>query len=190
MPPKCKFSKEEIVKAALKIVQTNGLDALTARALGESLNSSPRPIFTVFSGMDEVQSEVKAAAKRLYESYQDESMKCEKAFMGSGLGYIKFAAEQPKLFQLLFMQEQEADPANILNAIDDYYEKILSSVEKEYGFTREVAKSVYMHLWIYSHGIAVLTATKVCAFSEEEIRQMLFEVGGAIIRKYRAEGKL
>lgn len=54
MPPKAKFTKEEIVEAALGIAHESGFDALTARTLGERLGSSARPIFTVFKSMDEV----------------------------------------------------------------------------------------------------------------------------------------
>ena len=34
MPPKPKFSREEIVQAALKIVSEKGVEALTAKELG------------------------------------------------------------------------------------------------------------------------------------------------------------
>ncbi len=33
MPPKCKFTKEEIIKAALYLTREEGIDTLTARAL-------------------------------------------------------------------------------------------------------------------------------------------------------------
>ena len=58
MPPKAKFTKEEIINAAFEITRRDGFDALTARSLAAELGSSPRPIFTVFSGMEEVQSAV------------------------------------------------------------------------------------------------------------------------------------
>ena len=51
MPSKAKFTKEEIVKAALNIVRTDGFEALTSRALGIQLGSSARPIFTVFKNI-------------------------------------------------------------------------------------------------------------------------------------------
>ncbi|MDE6597647.1 MAG: WHG domain-containing protein [Clostridia bacterium] len=189
MPPKAKFTKEEIVSAALEIVKRDGIDALTARSLGNVLGSSARPIFTVFENMDEVHAEVLSAAKRLYEKYEDEGMSGENAFKGSGTGYIRFAAEQPKLFQLLFMMEKQTVPGidNILFEIDDYSEKILNSVTSTYGFSRETSMEVYMHLWIYSHGIASLIATNVCRFTNEEISRMLTEVGGSIIRKFKSE---
>ena len=54
MPPKAKFTRSELIQAALDLVRSKGADALTARALGQRLGSSARPIFTVFQSMDEV----------------------------------------------------------------------------------------------------------------------------------------
>ncbi len=45
MPPKCKFTKEEIIQATFEMVRTEGFSELTARALGGRLGSSPKPIF-------------------------------------------------------------------------------------------------------------------------------------------------
>lgn len=69
MPPKAKFTKEEIIEAAFNIVKTDGFEALTSRALGTHLGSSARPIFTVFKNMDEVQQAVIESAKKLYKEY-------------------------------------------------------------------------------------------------------------------------
>ena len=44
MPPKPKFTKDEIVDAALDIVSRDGVEAMTAREVGERLGSSARPI--------------------------------------------------------------------------------------------------------------------------------------------------
>ena len=189
MPPKAKFTREEIVDAAFQIVRREGFDALTARSLGAELQSSPRPIFTVFRSMEEVQNEVMNKGRRLYESYEDAGMSGENAFKGSGTGYIRFAADEPKLFQLLFMREREVvpNPEKVLKSIDGYYEKILNAVEREYGFDRKTAERVYLHMWLYSHGIAVSIATKICTFTEEQISDMLTDVCASIIIKIKRE---
>ena len=57
MPPKAKFTKEEIIAAALKITREQGIGAVTARELGARLGSSARPVFTVFSSMEELTRE-------------------------------------------------------------------------------------------------------------------------------------
>ena len=45
MPPRFKFTKEEIVQAALDITRENGMTALTARALAARLGLSLIHIF-------------------------------------------------------------------------------------------------------------------------------------------------
>ena len=189
MPPKAKFTKEEIVDAAFEIVRSEGFEALTARSLGAKLNSSPRPVFTVFRSMEEVQAEVMKRGRRLYESYEDADMNGANAFKGSGTGYIRFAADEPKLFHLLFMKEiQEVpNPEKVLQVIDRYYEKIVSAVEREYGFDRKTAERLYLHMWLYSHGIAVAIATKICTFTKEEISNMLTDVCTGMIAKIKRE---
>ena len=187
MPPKAKFKKEEIIDAALEIVREKGMEALTARALGTQLGSSSCPVFTVFQNMEEVQDEVIKAAKRLYKEYIERGLAEEPAFKGVGSQYILFAKEEPKLFQLLFMTEQEEIPDidNVLPLIDESYDKILSSIDKGYGIKGHAAEGLYRHLWIYTHGIATLCATKMCRFTEEEISRMMTEVFRGLLKDIR-----
>ena len=74
MPPKPKFTKEDIIAAALELVSQRGMDALTSRDLGAKLGSSARPIFTVFENMEQVQQQVRAAAMKRFESYALKAM--------------------------------------------------------------------------------------------------------------------
>lgn len=184
VPPKAKFSREEIVEAALAIVRAGGARALTARALGEKLNSSARPIFTVFRNMDEVQQAVINAAKALYREYVQKGLAETPAFKGVGTQYILFSINEPKLFQLLFMTEHGQVPelSNVLPQIDDSYEQILLSVQKGYGVDQGFAEKLYRHLWIYTHGIAALCATGMCRFTGEEISGMMTEVFVSLLK--------
>ena len=74
MPPKAKFTKAEIIEAALNIVRADGYEALTSRALGTYLGSSARPIFTVFKNMEEVQQDMIKSAKALYKEYVNKGL--------------------------------------------------------------------------------------------------------------------
>lgn len=189
MPPKAKFTKEEIVEAALAIVRADGFGALTARSLGEKLGSSARPVFTVFRSMDEVGQAVVAAAKALYAAYVRDGLTQTKmpAFKGVGVQYVRFALAEPKLFQLLFMSEQPKDTTlkNILPAIEEHYEPIVASIEEYYGLSVEDANRLYRHLWIYTHGIAVLCVTNMCTFSPEDIQQMMSEIFAAVLKEIK-----
>lgn len=192
MPPKAKFTKDEITSAAFDIVRRKGPEALTARSLADSLASSPRPIFTVFAGMDEILREVALKAKALYAVYIGRGLACSPQFKGVGVQYILFAIEEPKLFQLLFMFERESVPplGEVLQLIEDSFEDILSSITNSYGFDRGTALRLYYHMWIYSHGIATLCATKMCSFSAEDISRMLTEVCASLIKKIKGDGTL
>ena len=189
MPPKAKFTKDEIVQAALDIVRTEGIQALTARALGVKLGSSARPIFTVFQNMEEVQQEVVRAAKQLYKVYVENGLKQTEypKFKGVGIQYIAFALKEQKLFQILFMSQQPQKPmiSNILPYIEDSYHQILLSVEESYNLNERDAKALYGHLWIYTHGIATLYATNMCSFSAEEVGEMLTDVCQALLKKIK-----
>ena len=187
MPPKAKFSREEIIAMALEITREQGIEAVTARELGARLNSSSRPIFTVFENMEEVLQEVEKAAKELYRQYVEEGLKQEPAFRGVGMAYIQFAAREPKLFQILFMCEQQEgnDLEHILTTIDANYELILKSVQEPYQLNEESGKKLYQHLWIYTHGIATLLATRVCQFTPEEIGGMITEVFRSLLEKIK-----
>lgn len=192
MPPRSKFTKDEIVLAAIQMVREQGMEAITARELGARLGSSARPIFTVFKNMEEVNTEVKKKARSLYKEYITEGLKEEPAFRGVGSAYIRFAYEEPKLFQLLFMNEPEkwADLEHILPVLDENYEAILQSVQQPYRLEREMARKLYQHLWIYTHGIATLCATKVCRFREEEIQTMMTEIFRSLLERIKRSGTL
>lgn len=191
MPPKAKFSKEEIIAAALQIMRESGIEAVTARELGARLGSSARPIFTVFDNMEEVLAGVEDMARELYKQYVEEGLTQTPAFRGVGLAYIQFAIQEPKLFQLLFMSEKSGanDVEHVLALIDRNYEVILKSVQEPYGLSRETADRLYRHLWIYSHGIATLCATKVCHFTPQDIGEMLTEVFSGLFMKIKREEK-
>lgn len=191
MPPKAKFTREEIIDAALNIVKADGYEALTSRALGTRLGSSARPIFTVFKNMDEVQQAVMKSARALYKEYVKKGFHEKHPFKGVGMQYILFSVNEPKLFQLLFMTEQPQMPAfsRVLPLIEESYEEILLSIQNDYGIDRPMAERLYHHLWIYTHGIATLCATKMCRFTDTEISSMLTEVCTSILKNKKGGRK-
>ena len=175
MPPKAKFTKEEIVATALAIVKEQGIEALTARSLAKELDSSARLIFTVFSSMDEVQAEVRNAAMKVFESYAETAAEYTPAFKQIGIQMIQFANREPKLFQLLYMQEHNDSKCfeEHLKYLGDTGELCLTVLEQEYALTRKEALALFKQVWIFTYGICVLCATGACRFGEAEIQEML-----------------
>ena len=72
MPPKPKFTKEEIIQTAVRIAEEKGLSAITARELADRLSVSSRPIYSYFESVDELKKEV---IKTIMKIFTDELYK-------------------------------------------------------------------------------------------------------------------
>lgn len=175
MPPKPKFSRDEIVATALRIVSEKGVEALTAKELGDALGSSARPIFTVFRSMKEVQDAVRAAAMRRFESFAEPRMPDMPLFKQVGMQMVLFGAQEPKLYQLLFMQENRSAVRfeDVFSELGPTASTCVALLQKEYALTEAEARMLFENVWIYTFGVGALCATRVCHFSEEALGQML-----------------
>ena len=175
MPPKPRFTEKEIVDVALGLVSEKGITALTARELGQYLGSSTRPIFTVFENMEEVQNRVKAATWKKFESYTAKAMNYTPAFKQVGMQMVLFAVEEPKLYQLLFMQENSEVRGfrDLLPRLGSTAEACLDMIRSDYGLIEAEANLLFENVWVYTYGIGALCATRSCSFSEEELVRML-----------------
>lgn len=186
MPPKFKFTREEIIKAALNITREKGISGLTARALAARLGCSVKPIFGLFANMEEVQREVMKEADRLYNSYLREDMGSGKypVYKASGMGYIRFANEEKELFKLLFMRDRSGEK------IEENREEIrplLEIIMKNTGLCEEDAYMFHIEMWLYVHGIASMLATSYLDWDSEFVGKALTD--GYVGLKYRYCGK-
>lgn len=188
MPPKNKFTKQQIIEAAIAIVREKGALAVTARSVAAKLGCSVAPIFSIFANMDELQNELIKQCKAIYARYVEVGLKETIAFKGVGLSYLKFAMKEPNLFKLLFMSNDGTYGLdNVLSEIEVNYEGVFKCVQDCYGLSEEDSKKLYLHMWIYTHGIAVLCVTGTCLFSDKEIDGMLSEVCSSIIKELRSK---
>lgn len=186
MPPKFKFTKEEIISAALDITRQNGISAVTARALAAKLGSSVKPIFGLFQNMEEVQSEVLEAANALYNKYISESMSAGKypPYKASGMAYICFAKEEKELFKLLFMRDRTNE--RIEERREDV-RPILEVIKKNLGLSEDEAYIFHLQQWVYVHGIATMIATNYLQWDIQFIEKAVTD--SYLGLKYRFTGK-
>ena len=185
MPPKVKFTREQIITAALNVTRKNGIVGLTARGLAAELGSSAKPIFGLFQNMEEVQKEVIAAANTLYQSYISRGMTEGKypPYKASGIAYIQFAKEEKELFKLLFMRDRTGEK------IEENREEIrpmLNIIMKNLGIREDEACVFHLELWLYVHGIATMIATNYLDWDIEFISNALTDAFEGL--KYRYTG--
>lgn len=189
MPPKPKYTKDQIVAAALEVVAQKGSDALTAKELGAALGTSTSPIFTVFNSMQEVQDAVKVAAMERFESYAQKAPRDMPVFKQVGMQMILFAIQDPRLYQLVFMS-----PNSGVTPFDDHYAHLghvadacLEAIQADYGLTAPQAETLFEHVWIHTFGIGALCATGMCNFSQEQISRMLTQDFTAMMMLIKSE---
>ena len=104
MAPKNKFTKEEMVEAALRVVREKGMEGLSAKSMASALGTSTQPVFTAFGSMAGIKQAVYDAAVRVYDSYTEKGLREQIPFFGVGIQYIRFAREEPALYRLLFLR--------------------------------------------------------------------------------------
>jgi len=174
MPPKAKYSKQEILEKAIEIIVFQGYEKLTARELAAILGTSVKPIFTAFENMEEVKRECISFAFDRYHSYFAEGL-TDEPFKQIGRVYIRFAIEDSNLFKLLFLQSQEQaiSFSDYMKNLDDNYGDSINMIKTEYNLTADKAEALYKQMWIYCTGIATLCATKQCYFDNKEIENLL-----------------
>ena len=182
MPPKVKITKEDVIKTALSLVREKGEEAVNARAVATALGCSTQPVFSNFSGMEELFEEVKKAAHRHYLGFLQKEAESGKypTYKAFGMAYIRFAKEEKALFKLLFMCDRRGEELPSTMDFDASVEIIM----KANGVARDVASLMHMEMWVFVHGIATMVATSFLSLDEELVSQMLSDVYQGIRAKH------
>lgn len=175
MPRQPKFTKEDIIEAAMRLVRERGEEALSARHLAAALGCSTAPLFVAFSGIEEIYAAVKERAWACYMSYFSAGMAEQLPFKGSGRAYVRFAKEEPQLFRLLFMKEG-VGVTHYMPASDPNESAVSQALEDTHALSEDVARRIYNHMSVYVHGLATLFAVGNTTFTDEDVDRMLTEV--------------
>lgn len=182
MPPSVKFTKEEIVNAALQVVREKGTAALTTRQIAAVLGVSTRPIFTYFQNMQQVQEAVRQAAQALYHSYIKKGLEQVHPFIGLGEQYIRFATQEPELYRLLFLPLAPGSENKAMEEMERTQNLVLEFLQQIYQLDEAAAKRFFRDVWLVAHSLAALIVTNCCPYSPEEIRQILTSVSLSVCK--------
>jgi len=182
MPPSVKFTKEEIVNAALQVVREKGTAALTTRQIAAVLGVSTRPIFTYFQNMQQVQEAVRQAAQAPYHSYIKKGLEQVHPFIGLGEQYIRFATQEPELYRLLFLPLAPGSENKAMEEMERTQNLVLEFLQQIYQLDEAAAKRFFRDVWLVAHSLAALIVTNCCPYSPEEIRQILTSVSLSVCK--------
>lgn len=173
LPPKPKFTKEEITNAALKVAREKGIGAVSAREIAVVLGTSTRPIFTYFRTMDELKKAVRQFAEDIFQKYVEKGLAMEPPFLGVGVQYLEFAQQEPELYKLLYMTRPEEGQSNALEAMGLVQAQVRDRLMEIYHMDATAADRYFRDMWLTVHSLCSLIVTGNCAFSRQEVQQIL-----------------
>ena len=185
MAPKTKFTKKEMVEAAMRVVRDKGINGLTAKTMADELGTSTQPVFTAFGSMDTVKQEVYEAAVHIYDSYTEAGLEREIPFLGVGMQYIRFAKEEPELYRMLFLTQTPEQGCSAIKAMEHLQELVRPTLMDIYHISTEEADLYFRDLWLAAHSLSTLIVSGDCPYSDREIGQILTGISVSICKSIK-----
>ncbi|WP_053365189.1 TetR/AcrR family transcriptional regulator [Bacillus sp. FJAT-27245] len=184
MPPKKKFSREQIIDAAFDIARDEGLDGITIRKIAQRMGSSIAPIYVNFNDVEEVKNAVLGkmhdiSLKMLKTNYSDDP------FLNIGIASLKFAREYSVLFKDLILNNKtrlervQPDIGSILGR--------MQKSEKLMEFTQEELSGISFKMRVFQLGLSVMDVNGMLpkGMEEEDLVRILQRTGEDIIEAAR-----
>lgn len=182
MPAIIELSKENVVKSAVKLVNSSGWESLNARSLAKQLGVSTKPLYRIYNGMEEIKDDVYKEIYRQYDEFINSRIDNKKALLTLCIAYVEFANEYKNLFISLFLSNN-LKWKSIDDVLDEKWNQstIINLVNKQ-NLTFEKAKDLFMDIWLYANGLATLVATNDIKIDDKEILIRIVKFYKSIIK--------
>ena len=179
MPAAKRFSKDEIIDAAVEVLRDGGFSSVNARSVAKKLGCSTQPIYFSFANMDELKAALTERAVLMHEGN-------DSRYSSYGMGFVKFAAEEKQLFRWLYLEGRQSGPYSA----DVLYSEIIGVVVDEFGYSEEVARRFHRDMLYFTYGLAILANTDHLNLTEYELREAFRREFRALTAIYGKPSKL
>lgn len=177
------LTKENVVKAAVKLINKEGWDALNARSLAKHIGISTKPLYRIYENMDEIKKDVLIEIYRQYDEFITSKIDSKKALLTLCISYVEFANDYKNLFISLFLSDN-LKWKKIEDVFDEKWNQgaIINLVNK-HNFSFDEAKELFLHMWLYSNGLATLIATNQIKLDAEKIMVRLVKIYKNLVKQ-------
>ena len=167
-----KITKEMILDTAFSIARREGLNSISNRRIAKELNSSIRPIYYQFKNTEELKLELgKKIDTYFYDYLLNNKLGNMPLYKQIGINYIRFSRDEKKLFKILFMSDNKLLPSDFI--LDTDYMKIKDIIKISTNLSDKDIKSFHLKMWLFTHGIATLSANDIVLFTDKQISDLL-----------------
>ena len=173
MPPKQRITREMILETSFSMFCREGMENVNARSVAKALGCSTQPIFSYFSGMEDLKNALENKAWASFAQEISAAVDDAEPLKACSLAYFRFAAEQPHLFRSLFMTRRSAQEREAIGMNGELNARMEAAVAEKEGIDSERAKRRCTALRIYAHGMASLQAMGLLDLPQEEAERMI-----------------
>lgn len=185
MPPKQRITREMILERSFAMFCREGMDAVNARSVAKALNCSTQPIFSYFSGMDDLKNALDQKARNLFEELINPVTKEGRLFERYCIEYVRFAQEQPQLFGHMFLRVQDMAGAMTMNGM--LRDAMVEVESRDEGISLIQAREVGFKLWIYAHGLASMQASGHTDIDMAQAQTLISDMHALLVQHARTQ---
>lgn len=159
-------TREEILEAALDLINEKGPDNFSLRALARRVDYSPAGLYEYFDGKDDIIDAVCAEGDRRLQAYMravPETLPPTDYLLALGKAYVQFAGQNAEHFMLMFSQAADGPPIPYeMLEVSETYGILLKAVQAGIdagvlhtrpGYGRD---KIAYGFWVLVHGMATL----------------------------------
>lgn len=168
MPKAVYYNKERITKAVIDIIRKDGPNSITSRSIGKKLGCSVSPLFREYKNMEEIYTDVRKTAEKIFSDYLADSVNYDPAFKEFGVRLLRFSKEEPNLFCYLFLEK--GGSSEIAHKIA---QECLKQTGESFNLTPEQSEQIFEQEWTFACGLAMLCNRNPEEYPDERISQML-----------------
>lgn len=168
MPKAVYYNKERITKAVIDIIRKDGPNSITSRSIGKKLGCSVSPLFREYKNMEEIYTDVRKTAEKIFSDYLADSVNYDPAFKEFGVRLLRFSKEEPNLFRYLFLEK--GGSSEIAHKIA---QECLKQTGETFNLTPEQSEQIFEQEWTFACGLAMLCNRNPEEYPDERISQML-----------------
>ena len=173
MPPKQRITREMILETSFSMFCREGMENVNARSVAKALGCSTQPIFSYYSGMEDLKNALESKAWACFAEEIEAAIEGDAPLLSCSLAYYRFAVAQPHLFRSLFMVRRSAQEREAIGMDGQLNACLEAAVAEKECLDEEKARRLCTALRIYAHGMASLQAMGLLGLSQEEAEDMI-----------------
>jgi len=156
--------RELIIEAAMSLLAKRGPEAVTMRRVAARLGVGAMTLYTYINGQDEMRREMTRRGFQLLADgcSHDSTLEQPDGWLGRSRHYLRFAVENPRLYELMFatpLPAGDADEHLLLSGIQPLLDRVRERLERAGwrgdDLDREALDRAGRY-WIGLHGLASL----------------------------------